>query len=89
MNMVQYNIISLVFTWFQLANLWLTFSIVIDLLPNLTDHPFYMFGSQIAVRLHTLYSCACAEIDPDALGQFWAEVVVHGFPRVTICARLR
>ncbi|TCD70431.1 Chitin synthase, class 2 [Steccherinum ochraceum] len=29
-----YNIFSLVFTWFALANLWLTFSIIIDLLPS-------------------------------------------------------
>ncbi|THH31301.1 hypothetical protein EUX98_g2888 [Antrodiella citrinella] len=29
-----YNIFSLIFTWFALANLWLTFSIIIDLLPS-------------------------------------------------------
>jgi chitin synthase len=29
-----YNFFSLVFSWFALANLWLTFSIIIDLLPN-------------------------------------------------------
>jgi chitin synthase len=29
-----YNILSLVFSWFSLANLWLTFSIIIDLLPS-------------------------------------------------------
>jgi len=29
-----YNIFSLLFSWFALANLWLTFSIIIDLLPN-------------------------------------------------------
>jgi len=29
-----YNIFSLVFSWFALANLWLTFSIIIDLLPS-------------------------------------------------------
>ncbi|KAF8627199.1 hypothetical protein AX15_004516 [Amanita polypyramis BW_CC] len=29
-----YNVISLVFSWFALANMWLTFSIIIDLLPS-------------------------------------------------------
>lgn len=29
-----YNVISLVFSWFALANLWLTFSLVIQLLPE-------------------------------------------------------
>ncbi|KAJ7638777.1 glycosyltransferase family 2 protein [Roridomyces roridus] len=29
-----YNIFSLIFSWFALANLWLTFSIIIDLLPT-------------------------------------------------------
>ncbi|KAH7887783.1 glycosyltransferase family 2 protein [Phlebopus sp. FC_14] len=28
-----YNIFSLIFSWFALANIWLTFSIIIDLLP--------------------------------------------------------
>ncbi|KAJ7095345.1 glycosyltransferase family 2 protein [Mycena belliarum] len=29
-----YNIFSLLFSWFALANIWLTFSIIIDLLPS-------------------------------------------------------
>ncbi|KZT29322.1 glycosyltransferase family 2 protein [Neolentinus lepideus HHB14362 ss-1] len=29
-----YNVFSLIFSWFSLANLWLTFSIIIELLPN-------------------------------------------------------
>ncbi|KAI9001377.1 glycosyltransferase family 2 protein [Trametes punicea] len=29
-----YNIFNLIFTWFALANIWLTFSIIIDLLPS-------------------------------------------------------
>ncbi|KAF8913861.1 glycosyltransferase family 2 protein [Gymnopilus junonius] len=37
-----YNIFSLVFSWFALANLWLTFSIIIDLLPN---QSIYLFGN--------------------------------------------
>lgn len=30
----QYNVFSLIFSWFALANIWLTFSIIIDLLPS-------------------------------------------------------
>ena len=30
----QYNLFNLVFSWFALANLWLTFSIVIELVPT-------------------------------------------------------
>jgi chitin synthase len=30
----QYNVFSLLFSWFALANIWLTFSIIIDLLPS-------------------------------------------------------
>jgi chitin synthase len=29
-----YNVFSLIFSWFALANLWLTFSIIIDLCPS-------------------------------------------------------
>ncbi|KAF8639963.1 hypothetical protein AX17_001213 [Amanita inopinata Kibby_2008] len=29
-----YNVFSLVFSWFALANIWLTFSIIVDLLPQ-------------------------------------------------------
>jgi chitin synthase len=31
---LQYNVFSLIFSWFALANIWLTFSIIIDLLPS-------------------------------------------------------
>ncbi|KAF4620081.1 hypothetical protein D9613_005225 [Agrocybe pediades] len=37
-----YNVFSLVFSWFALANLWLTFSIIIDLLP---EQNIYLFGT--------------------------------------------
>ncbi|KAG8855624.1 Chitin synthase, class 2 [Tulasnella sp. 330] len=40
-----YNIVTLVFSWFALANLWLTFSILINLLPA-QDPPIYAFGTQ-------------------------------------------
>ncbi|KDQ17353.1 glycosyltransferase family 2 protein [Botryobasidium botryosum FD-172 SS1] len=39
-----YNVASLVFSWFALANIWLTFSIIIDLLPAQTP-PIYVFGT--------------------------------------------
>ncbi|KAF8655299.1 hypothetical protein AX16_003197 [Volvariella volvacea WC 439] len=37
-----YNTFSLVFSWFALANLWLTFSILLDLLPK---QEIYVFGT--------------------------------------------
>ncbi|EJD01146.1 chitin synthase [Fomitiporia mediterranea MF3/22] len=40
-----YNIFSLVFSWFALANLWLTFSIIIELLPDLPQDPIIIFGT--------------------------------------------
>jgi len=38
-----YNVFSLIFSWFALANLWLTFSIIIDLLPS---QGLALFGGQ-------------------------------------------
>ena len=46
----QYNVVSLVFSWFALANIWLTFSIIIDLLPSQNIH---IFGTNYIVSLHT------------------------------------
>ncbi|KAJ3841463.1 class III chitin synthase [Lentinula raphanica] len=40
-----YNIFSLIFSWFALANMWLTFSIIIDLLPDLKTDPIIIFGT--------------------------------------------
>ncbi|KAG8830026.1 Chitin synthase, class 2 [Serendipita sp. 399] len=41
-----YNLFNLLFTWFALANLWLTFSIIIDLLADQhQSSPFFMFGT--------------------------------------------
>ncbi|KAF8812402.1 glycosyltransferase family 2 protein [Phlegmacium glaucopus] len=37
-----YNVFSLIFSWFALANLWLTFSIIIELLP---EGGFFTFGT--------------------------------------------
>jgi len=39
-----YNVFSLIFSWFALANIWLTFSIIIDLLPAQTP-AVYIFGT--------------------------------------------
>jgi hypothetical protein len=41
-----YNVFSLIFSWFALANLWLTFSIIIDLLPS-QQPPFNVFGTAV------------------------------------------
>ncbi|EPQ59000.1 chitin synthase [Gloeophyllum trabeum ATCC 11539] len=42
-----YNMFTLVFSWFALANLWLTFSIIIELLPNqqAPAKPIIIFGT--------------------------------------------
>lgn len=37
-----YNVFTLIFSWFALANLWLTFAIIIDLLPS---QKLYAFGT--------------------------------------------
>lgn len=39
-----YNIITLIFSWFALANLWLTFSIIITMMPE-GEKPVYIFGT--------------------------------------------
>ncbi|KAG6814208.1 Chitin synthase, class 1 [Tricholoma furcatifolium] len=38
-----YNMFSLIFTWFSLANMWLTFSIIVDLCPT---QGIVIFGTQ-------------------------------------------
>lgn len=47
----QYNVVSLVFSWFALANIWLTFSIVIDLLPS---QGLILFGTTAVVSIHVI-----------------------------------
>jgi chitin synthase len=44
-----YNVFSLVFSWFALANMWLTFSIIIDLLPSI-PHGVSIFGPQVVTH---------------------------------------
>lgn len=48
----QYNIFLLIFSWFALANIWLTFSIIIDLLPG---QGIILFGTTTIVRIITQY----------------------------------
>ena len=40
-----FNAFQLFFSWFALANLWLTFSIIIKLVPSGQD-PLYIFGTE-------------------------------------------
>ncbi|KAI9626359.1 hypothetical protein KEM48_010418 [Puccinia striiformis f. sp. tritici PST-130] len=44
-----FNIFQLIFTWFSLANLWLTFSIIIDLLPHITKF-FWIYLGALALQ---------------------------------------
>lgn len=47
-----YNLFNLIFTWFALANLWLTFSIIISLLTDANQtNPIYIFGTSYIVSL--------------------------------------
>ncbi|EEB99326.1 hypothetical protein MPER_01014, partial [Moniliophthora perniciosa FA553] len=45
-----YNVFSLISSWFALANTWLTYAMVIDLLRNIEHHPILIFGT--AERTH-------------------------------------
>ncbi|CED84153.1 glycosyltransferase family 2 protein [Phaffia rhodozyma] len=40
-----YNVYQLIFSWFALANVWLTFSIIVSLVPTLSPGPIYLFGT--------------------------------------------
>jgi len=46
-----YNIFTLIFSWFAIANLWLTFSIIIDLCPA---QGIVIFGTQAVVSFKRL-----------------------------------
>jgi len=50
LQLPQYNIASLIFSWFALANLWLTFSIIIDLT---VDQGIIVFGTAAIVSAFT------------------------------------
>ncbi len=49
-EVLQYNIFTLIFSWFALANMWLTFSIIIDLLPS---QDVNIFGTSTIVGITT------------------------------------
>lgn len=49
-EVLQYNIFTLIFSWFALANMWLTFSIIIDLLPS---QDVNIFGTNTIVGITT------------------------------------
>lgn len=42
-----FNLFQLIFTWFALANLWLTFSIIIELLPH---NGIFLFGNEVVTH---------------------------------------
>lgn len=42
LTQLQYNVVSLLFSWFALANVWLTYDIVVSFLP---DQHVYVFGT--------------------------------------------
>lgn len=79
--LTQYNIFSLVFSWFALANLWLTFAIIIDLLPS---QNLYAFGNAEVVSGRLRYSLLRSSVNQmvcaDPLGEFCVQRNLLGFP---------
>jgi hypothetical protein len=73
----------LVFSWFQLANLWLTFSIVIGLLPNPAEgtEPTYLFGTAGIVSELSRKTDLVMTLVIDALGECGSQMDISGFPR--------
>jgi chitin synthase len=67
---IQYNIFSLIFSWFSLANIWLTFSIIIDLVAD--QDPF--FGTQTVVRM--LLYCAAGRALLTYLQTHWINLAL-------------
>lgn len=72
-----YNVFTLFFSWFALANLWLTFSIIIELLPQATG--IYVFGTNDIVS-NFFGLDRPLTWQPDALGQPGIVVDLHGIP---------
>jgi hypothetical protein len=73
----------LIFSWFQLANLWLTFSIVIGLLPNPAQgtEPTYLFGTAGIVSDLSCKNNLVMTLAIDALGERGSQMDISGFPR--------
>ena len=81
-----YNVASLVFSWFALANLWLTFSIIIDFLPA-QNPPILPFGTITVVssRNPNILSISAKDLSTDALGALSFQVAISCFP----CSSIR
>ena len=80
-TILQYNVVSLIFSWFALANLWLTFSIIIDLLPSQNIH---IFGTNYIVSPSIQIYVSHAHARVDFLGQPCVSMDIHCFSRVAI-----
>ena len=85
----QYNIFSLIFSWFTLASTWLTFSIITNLLAK---QGYALFGTATAVGGYSLlvYHCLVSDnLHVDSLGQLRFQMylsilshsAVHSRPR--------
>ena len=77
---LQYNVFSLVFSWFALANLWLTFSILIDLLPS---QNIIIFGTATVVGFFLTLQRDILNSHVDPLGQLGFEMDLLGVPWIT------
>ena len=80
-RLVQYNIFSLIFSWFALANLWLTFAIIIDLLPS---QNLIAFGNAEVVSDRFFHHYFRSRVNSmnraDSLGELCIERDLLGFP---------
>ena len=93
-----YQTFNLIFSWFALANLWLTFSIIIDLLPDLptvpefSSAPILIFGTAAVVRSFHHNCISINSYKPicstDALGESRLEMGLPNIPCLAIRPRL-
>ena len=93
-----YQTFNLIFSWFALANLWLTFSIIIDLLPDLptvpefSSAPILIFGTAAVVRSFHHNCISINSYKPicstDALGESRLEMGLPNIPCLVIRPRL-
>lgn len=84
----QYNIFSLIFSWFALANIWLTFSIIINLV---VTQDIILFGT-VTVVSSGFYFCLAmlplTTLFADSLGQPRLRMDLSCFSRFTVHSRL-
>jgi hypothetical protein len=76
---LQYNLLNLVFSWFALANLWLTFSIVIELVPTSTKINIFVTADIVS----WWYLERIKADKSDSLGQPGSHVDIHGVPHAS------